>query len=725
MERRWVVVAGWTLAILFGLATGAVVQRLWVVRGDVERLAEHLSIDAGPESTLVYDANDQVITALFEEHRIAVPLDQISPHVRHAIVAIEDKHFFQHHGLDYPRIAKSALVNLRAGEIVEGGSTITQQLVRSLLLTRAQTYSRKLKEAVLAIRLEERYSKPQILEAYLNRIYFGDGYYGIEAAALGYFGKHASELDPNEAATLVALVKGPAHYSLSKAPERCEKRRNLVLSRMRDEGSLSEQEFQAAVATPLHGPIDGQAAGPRRDPRQPTEAGYFRHTITRELLERFGADAVYTGGLRVYTTFDPKLQALAEEAIQSRLRTIPPSRETTEPLQGALVAIEPDTGFVRAIVGGRDYDESPFNRATEARRQPGSAFKPFIYATALESGMLPSSQLDDLDEPIETQEGPWLPAGEHEPSRVRLRDALAQSSNRAAAHLLQDVGVRRTLDLVSRCGITSPMPMVPSVALGTGEMTLFELTSAYGVFANRGVWKEPTVIRRVEDRAGHSIYRGSPVERRVVSEATAYLMTSMMADVVNHGTASTAKSSGFVGKAAGKTGTSNDYTDAWFVGYTPHIVTGVWFGYDTPQSIMRRGVAGVVAVPAWARFMIAATSGVRDDWFERPGSLVPVKLCRISGLLATDHCTLPVIETVLENPGDPETATQTIVQEGGVYDDLRYVDRMPEPCPLKHGDYRALDIYETPAVDPTWPPRPPPEPPMMPPPIPPYRPPGE
>jgi penicillin-binding protein 1A len=689
-RRLWLTRAAWIVAILASLATGVVVQQLWVLRADIEALAEHLNIDTGPQSTLVYDTNDQLVTALFEEHRIGVPLDRISPHVVSALIAIEDKRFYEHHGLDYRRIVKAALANSRAGEIVQGGSTITQQLVRSLLLTRRQTYSRKLKEAVLALRLEEHYSKPQILEAYLNRIYFGDGYYGIEAAALGYFGKPAAALDAVEAATLVGLIKGPSLYSPSKAPERALERRNLVLSEMQADGDLTAPQLRDALARPLATRAKDRD---RHNPRRSREAGYFRDAISRELLERFGAEAVYTGGLRVYTTFDPKLQALAEEAIASRLRTIPPAADVREPLQGALVAIEPRTGYVRAIVGGRDYDESPFNRALDARRQPGSAFKPFIYAQALESGLLPSSQLEHLDEPIETQDGPWLPAGEHERSTVRLRDALALSSNRAAAHLLQDIGVRRTLDLVARFGISSPMPTVPSVALGTGEMTLYELTSAYGVFANRGVWRAPTVIRRVEDRAGHQIYNSQSSERQVISEATAYLMTSMMADVINQGTATTARSAGYLKKAAGKTGTSNDYTDAWFVGYTPQIVTGVWFGYDTPHTIMRRGFAGVVAVPAWARFMIAATSGSRDEWFQRPGSLVPVKLCRISGLLATDRCHLPVIESVLENPGDPNTGVQTIVQEGGVYEDLRYAGRMPEVCPLQHGDYRDATAF--------------------------------
>jgi len=397
------------------------------------------------------------------------------------------------------------------------------------------------------------------------------------------------------------------------------------------------------VAVPLKILIaNGDAAG-ISDPRHSRGGEYFLDVVARELLTRFGSEAVYTGGLRVYTTLDRRLQTIAEDVIGNSLTRMPQARGR-ESLQGALVAIEPTTGYVKAIVGGRDFHESAYNRALDAKRQPGSAFKPFIFAMALESGFSPSSELQNLDQPIDTWDGPWLPSGEHELSSVRLRDALVTSSNRAAAHLFQEVGIDRTLDLVSRFGINSPLPAMPSLALGTGEVSLFELTSAYGVFANRGVWKLPTTIRLVVDRYGRELYRAPDTERPVISEATAYLMTSMMADVVDRGTGTTARAVGFRMQAAGKTGTSNDYTDAWFVGYTPQLVTGVWFGYDT-RMIMDRGFASVVAVPAWARFMTTATEGARHEWFDMPGSLVKVRLCRISGMLATDQCHLPIIET--------------------------------------------------------------------------------
>jgi 1A family penicillin-binding protein len=683
-------IVAWTLLIVLGLVSGFAVHQLWQFRTGVERLADRLTLDVGPESTLLYDANNNLVSALFEEHRMSVSLDDMSPHMTNAVLVTEDRRFFDHDGIDIRRIAASAVANQRAGEIVQGGSTITQQLVRSILLDREQTYSRKLKEVILARRLEEMYGKRPILEAYLNRVYFGDGYYGVEAAAVGYFGKSATDLDAAESATLAGLIKGPSIYSPTKAPDKARERRDWVLGEMKSEGMLSDQEFQAAVSVPVKTLLARGESRGVEDLRHARGAEYFRDAVSRELIEQFGAEAVYTGGLRVYTTLDRGLQRIAEEVVESRLKGTP--RGGRDPLQGALVAIDPRTGYVRALVGGRSFRESSFNRAIDARRQPGSAFKPFVYAMAIESGYSPGTLLENLDQPIPTRQGPWLPSGEHEVNTVSLREGLVNSSNRAAVHLLQQVGVNRTLDLVNRFGITSKMPSVPSVALGTGEVTLVELTSAYGVFANRGVWKSPTLIRRVVDRYGRELYAAPQTERPVISEATAYLMTSMMSDVIDHGTATTARSNGFTLRAAGKTGTSQDYADAWFVGFTPSLVTGVWFGHDQPKTIMNRGFASVVAVPAWARFMRAALSGVNDQWFEMPGTLVKVKLCRLSGQLATERCLHPVYEPPTYDPTNPGivTASATVTRSPGVYEEVRSYGRVPGPCTLNHGHSDAL-----------------------------------
>jgi penicillin-binding protein 1A len=683
-QRRapWFYAIAGALMVL-GVATGAAVHRLWEIRTGLEQLADRLTLDVGPESTLLYDSHDNVVSALFEEHRITVPLERISPHLINAVLATEDKRFYHHDGIDLRRIGMAAIANIRAGQIVQGGSTITQQLVRSILLDRQKSFTRKFKEAILARRLEERYAKRDILQAYLNRVYFGDGFYGVEAAAQGYFGKHSSDLDAVESAMLAALIKGPSLYSPTKAPELARRRRDLVLALMRGQGMLTAREYEDARALPVVAQL-ATGAGASDGLGEMRFAAYFRDAVARELIQRFGSEAVYTGGLRVYTTLDRRLQALAQEIMAQRLSRA--TRAGDEPLQGALVAIEPATGHVKAMVGGRDFRESPFNRAIDAKRQPGSAFKPFIFAMALEAGYAPSTRLDGLDRPIATADGPWLPGGEHETDSVRLRDALVVSSNRAAAHLLADVGIMRTLDLVERFGVRSAMPTVPSLALGTGEMTLFELTSAYGVFANRGIWRPSTLIRRVVDRYGRELYRARDTERPVVSEATAFLMTSIMADVVDRGTGHAARANGFRLKAAGKTGTSQSYADAWFVGYTPQLVTGVWFGYDQPQTIKDRGFASVVAVPAWARFMAAAHKGVEPRWFDMPASLMKVTLCRLSGDLATERCHLPVIEPPAFDPELPFAAVASVVREGGVYEELRHVTRLPPPCTLPHSD---------------------------------------
>ncbi len=683
-RRPVLMTVAWAVVIACGIAAGVAVHRLWQFRNELERFASRLALDVGPESTLIFDNNNNLVSALFEEHRIAVRLDEMSPHLVNAVLDTEDRRFYEHDGVDLRRIVAAFAANSRAGAIVQGGSTITQQLVRSILLSSEQTYSRKLKEAILARRLEERYSKRAILEAYLNRVYFGDGYYGVEAASIGYFGKPVADLDALEAATMAGLIKGPSLYSPTKNPAACQERRDLVLQEMHAGGLLSDQEFQKAVSVPVQATLARGDKTGVPDPRHAHGAEYFRDAVARELVERFGSEAVYTGGLRVYTTLDRDLQRLAENVIATRLRGFSGG---AEPLEGALVAIEPSTGYVKAVVGGRSFQETPYNRAIDARRQPGSAFKPFIYATALESGYSPGSVLERLDEPIQTYKGPWLPEGEHEEPSTTLRTALALSSNRAAAHLLQEVGIHRTLDLVQRFGIASPLPAVPALALGTGEVSLYELTSAYGVFANRGVWQTPTMIRRVVDRYGREIYSEPGTERRVISEGTAYMMASMMSDVLDYGTAASARAQGFRLHAAGKTGTSQEYTDAWFVGFTPKLVTGVWFGYDKPRPIMNRGFASVVAVPAWARFMTAAMRGQKDDWFDMPSSLVKVKICRLSGMLATDKCNLPVYESAPYDPNHPELMTTStgVMRESGVFEDVRPADRIPPPCTLPHG----------------------------------------
>ncbi len=622
-------IAGWYAAFRVAAFTLS-------IAGELDLASDLARIVPGAQTTVVLDRAGRPAFSFYAEQRSDVPIEQVSPHMVQAILAVEDRRYYSHFGLDPIRIAGAALRNVRAGRIVEGGSTITQQLVRASQLSPVRTFDRKLREAMIALRLEERHSKTEILQAYLNTVYFGEGFYGIEAASRGYFGKPATDLAPAEAALLAGLVRAPSVDTPCASPERATNRRNLVLRLMRDQGRMTDEQFADARRTALPNATHPRTLVARA--QSGTSGQYFREEIRRQLISMFGADRVYRGGLRVYSTYDPMMQTAAEQAISSRIAQIAKARSRARDLQGSLVAMDPVNGDVLALVGGRSFAESPFNRATRARRQAGSAFKPIIYAAALERGYAPGSMLRDLDSPIYASGAAWLPSGEHEGGEYTLRRALKVSSNRAAAQLLQRVGVNTAVSYAHRLGIDSDLPMVPSLALGTGEVTLLELTTAYGAFANRGIVTSPRLMTRVEDADGRAIWFAEGQRVQAISPTTAFLMSSMLADVVSSGTATAARAEGFNLPAAGKTGTTDDYADAWFVGYTPHLVAGVWFGLDHPAPIMDRGFGGVVAVPAWARFMKMATTGDKPDWYPVPADVEKVAICRISGARATEGC---------------------------------------------------------------------------------------
>jgi penicillin-binding protein 1A len=462
----------------------------------------------------------------------------------------------------------------------------------------------------------------------------------VEAAARGYFGKSAADLGIADAALLAALVRSPSADAPCVAPARATRRRNLVLALMARQARITPAQLAEALRAGLPGPSHrDQAAGIAA-----SAAGtglYFEEEVRRQLFQMFGADRVLRGGLRVFSTYDPDMQREAERSVSSRIEQIARSRKSARDLQGSLVAMSPKTGEVYAIVGGRDFSKSSFNRATQARRQPGSAFKPIIYAAALERGYAPGTLLKDLDTPIPDIQDTWLPGGDHERSEYTLRRALKVSSNRAAAQLLQQVGVTTAVYYAQRLGIGSRLPLVPSLALGTGEVTLLELTAAYSAFANDGAVAAPRTITRVEDASGETLWVADQRRTQAISATTAYLMSSMLADVVSSGTGTQARAAGFTLPAGGKTGTTDDYADAWFIGYTPHLLTGVWFGLDQPAPIMRNGFGGVVAVPAWASFMRAATKGAKPDWYRMPSGVEKVTVCRLSGERAGPECREP------------------------------------------------------------------------------------
>ena len=428
--------------------------------------AQLRDISAMAQATTLYDKDNKPAFTIYQERRIETPLSDVSPNLVHAIIAIEDQRFYEHSGIDVIRIMAAAATNLRAHRAAQGGSTLTQQLARQSFLSSDKTFRRKLKEAILAWRIEQQFTKDQILELYLNKVYFGDGLYGVEAASRGFFGKHARDLDVDEAALLAGLVKSPSTYAPTINLDRAIARRNVVLQAMRDSGAINDATYQKAVGTrpQLADSLLGDG----------TVAQYFKEEVRKQLVQRFGWERVYQGGLKVYTTLDPEMQKVAEAEVARSIADIEQrqlkkhTQVGSDPLQAALVALDPTTGEVRAMVGGRNFDQSRFNRATQARRQAGSAFKPFVYAAAIEQGFTPATMISALNTPIQTLQGAWVPDDHGGAGSMNMRTALRTSSNRAAVQMLEQVGIPTAVRYAQRLGI-SDVPAVPSLALGSGE----------------------------------------------------------------------------------------------------------------------------------------------------------------------------------------------------------------------------------------------------------------
>jgi len=575
------------------------------------------------QGSKIYDDNDELLTELHVERRIFVPLAQIPKSLKDAIIATEDRRFYSHWGIDPIGIARAVYQNYRRGRIVEGGSTITQQLTKVLFLTPDKSLERKLKEAILAIELERRYSKDRILEMYLNQVYFGHGAYGVEAGARTYFGKSVSELTVLESALLAGLPRAPSSYSPFEHADVAKRRREVVLRRMVEYGVLKEAEGPRLAKADL-GLIPPE--------RRRTTGQYFLEYVEQTLEAKYGADMVFKGGLRVYTTLNPTMQLSAEQALRDGLKTLEARTAKSRPgehPEGAVVTIEPQTGYIKAIVGGYDFFRSEFNRAVQAKRQPGSAFKPFVYIAALEAGYTPANRIDDspVTYPVGAN-GAWKPENYDRKFRgpTTLQQALEESVNVVTVKLQERVGVNGTIQVARRLGITSPLDLNLSLALGTSDLTLLELTSAYGVLANQGVWLPPTAIRYVIDAQGKLLEEHVPEGREALSPEMAYVVTHMLRGVVERGTGQGAKVLGR--PIAAKTGTTNDYSNAWFIGFTPHIATGVWVGYDRPRSLGRDETGSRVAVPIWTAYMAKVLGDSTHEDFPVPErvSLVPVDL---------------------------------------------------------------------------------------------------
>jgi penicillin-binding protein 1A len=634
--------AGWTLVCAGGQCPTVDVLELYQPR----------------QTSKLYAADGRFLAELGMERRTVARLQDIPKLVQDAFVYTEDRRFYSHHGVDFYRVFGSVIVNVVKGGYAQGFSTITMQLARNIFperLERAKSIVRKLREAKVALAIERKYSKQKILELYLNQIYLGNGAHGVESAAQRYFGKNIREVNLAEAALLAALPKAPNRYNPRAEPDRAVQRRNTVLELLREQHIINDADASLAKAYPL------QLA-------QRTETGdvapYFVEWVRKQLDEQFGK-SLYEQGLKVYTTLDIDMQLAAERALEQQLRAIeggklgkythltyeqyfaraadeqPNTSGVTPYLQGAFVAMDPKTGNVRAMIGGRDYGDSKFNRATQALRQPGSTFKPIVYADAIQNGHTTAESIDDSQLSVpQAGGGTWSPQNFDGRSMgyIPLRRALYLSRNQATVRLGMSLGEESVAAMAKRFGLTTTMPPYPSLHLGSADVYPIEMIAAYTTFASGGVRARPTGIVRVENSKGEVLWEPAPVRTAVLSNGEAWLMTDMLRDVVRRGTAARAMA-GLRVPAGGKTGTTNDGADVWFIGFTPDLVAGVWMGLDRPRPLMRNAQGGELAAPAWAAFITEvyrrrpSTVG-----FAGPSGLIAVPVDRLTGFRAGPLC---------------------------------------------------------------------------------------
>jgi 1A family penicillin-binding protein len=613
-QRQWLVVIAGTVLVVLGTMTAAwTIRHGWAI----------YKLNRGVGDTVFYDAAGRPWFRLDEQRR-DVPLDQISTYVKDAVIAVEDHRYYMHPGIDPVGLGRAVFYNLR-GDGQQGGSTITQQLARTLYLSNTKSYTRKAKEAALAVMLEILLSKREILELYLNRVYLSGGIYGVETMAQKTFGKPAAKLTLAEAALIAGIIRAPSAYSPWYHLDAARERSQVVLRRMREEGKISTAQEQSARTERL-----------RVRPQSATSSA--RHGYAKEFLRQQFRD-VYGGDnppdWRVQTTFVPEVQDAAEAAVRDGLR-----RLGVRGLQAALVALDPQTGNILAMVGGSDFQVTPFNRAVRSRRQPGSAFKPFVYAVALENGLSPVSEITGIRQvAIQAPEGVWIPRDERASTRdsLTLREALLESNNAAAVLLQQRVGTRPVLRLANDLGV-SDQPDVPSLALGSGLATPLDLTSAYAVFPNGGYRVVPRGLVSVTDASGTQVHQVHTSREQILSPEVSYQMVTMLQDVVDRGTGSAVRTLGVRGRVGGKTGTTSESRDAWFVGFSSSVVVGVWVGFDQPETI-RQGASGArVALPIWADFMRRTAARLPGKAFEPPGSMRNEEMCRISYHRPVDGC---------------------------------------------------------------------------------------
>ncbi|MEO0157113.1 MAG: PBP1A family penicillin-binding protein [candidate division WOR-3 bacterium] len=628
-----------------------------------------------PQATKVVDKEGNIIYEFYEERRTDVSLNEVPPHVQSAFVSLEDRRFWSHWGLDVPGMVRALLANLIHFRIVQGASTITQQLARNMFLTHKRTIGRKFSEMILAVKIERCLTKEEILERYLNEIWFGSGVYGVSAAARYYFGKDVSELSVAEAALLAAIPKNPNRYSPFKNPEAAIARQRLVLKAMLKSGAITQEEYEAALDEKL-------VFSEKKEYTYGGIAPYYMEEVKKYISERYGEDFLYRGGGTVVVPMDIRLQEIANKAVDSVLREydkvykfkhtlsnyIYDPKNLSEPkyLQAALVAMDPNTGEVLAMVGGRNYFHSMYNRATQAYRQTGSSFKPFVYLAAAVAGYGTGHIL--YDAPIEVQDAGrvWTPSNyDHQYlGPITERRALALSRNLATVRLAMEVGPATVTEIAKKCGIKTKMEPYYSTALGAHSLTLLEMTNAYCTIADYGTKHDPLLVLEVYDANGNLLEKNEPVGERVVDSASCYLVISMMESVMNEGTGVRARTQyGFQRPAAGKTGTTSWYKDTWFIGFTPSLACGVWVGFDEPKTIVPGATGTAFALPVWSAFMREATKLYPSEQFITPPGVTWVSVCATSGMLPTPKC--PNVRLEAFKSGTEPTETCPIHIPGG------------------------------------------------------------
>jgi 1A family penicillin-binding protein len=631
------------------------------------------------EGGRIYDRNGALMGRLAIVRRVNVPISRVPEHVKQAFIATEDRRFYKHSGVDWRGFVRSALANVRAGGVRQGFSTITMQAAQNSFVVR-QYPNRSLRQKFLELRvaklMERSLTKDQILEMYLNVIYMGNGVYGVEAASRDLFGESVSKVNVAEGALLAALPKAPSYYTPRRNPSRARIRRNLVLSLMVKEGYLNRSRFNELARTPVR--------VAKNEWRPDTSGDSYALDAVRAFVDSVLSNRPEdVRDFTVYTTLDKSAQAAADRAVTRRAAAIQAESRSVwngvrHSIQGAAVAIDPRSGDIRALTGGRRYERGNYNRALKAKRQPGSAFKPFVYATALAAGYSPGS--DVRDEPIEVVRGRdvWMPAnyGDEYLGLITFRRALMRSSNAAAVRVSQTVGLGRIIENAHRMGIDSEIPNYPAVALGAVDVTPIELVRAYAPFANGGFRVTPRLVKRIESRDGDVLWTGevAPLQR-VISPADAYGVTSMLRAVVDHGTGRPVRDYGAKGMIAGKTGTTNDGNDVWFVGYTPTVVAAFWFGYDDPHAISYDASGGRLASPAWAEFY---TRGWKEQppegsWQPPPELSEAITIDPTTGWIAGDWCPARKLEYF-----KPGTGPRTECMEHGPYYDEPILTEQPD-----------------------------------------------